>query len=83
MAGYHHPRADELIAAARATTDVAQRRQRYGELMEIVRRDAPIIYLYRRQHLTGVADTVTGVHAYGDGVVRLARAGFVDRAAAG
>lgn len=81
MAGYSNAEADRLIEAARASTDVAERRQLYGELMPIVRQDAPIIYLYRQKNLTGVSGTVTGVEVYGDGLLRFAHAGFVDDSA--
>lgn len=77
-AGYSNPEADQLIEAARASADQGERQQLYGELHAIVREDAPIIYLYRQKNLTGVSDTVAGVEVYGDGLVRLAHAGFVD-----
>jgi peptide/nickel transport system substrate-binding protein len=78
MAGYSNPDADQLIEAARASADEAERRTLYGELHTVVREDSPIIYLYRQRNLTGVADTVTGVEEFGDGLLRLAHAGFVD-----
>lgn len=83
MAGYSNPRADELIEAARASADLDERRELYGELLTLVREDVPIIYLYRQVNLTGVADTVTGVEVYGDGLLRFAHAGFVDDSAEG
>ncbi|MPZ27484.1 MAG: ABC transporter substrate-binding protein [Micromonosporaceae bacterium] len=79
-AGYSNPEADRLIEAARASTDLNERRQLYGELHSVVRPDAPIIYLYRQKNLTGVVDTVAGVEVFGDGLVRLAHAGFVEEA---
>lgn len=77
-AGYSSSEADALIEAARASSDLAERQELYGELHSIVRQDVPIIYLYRQKNLTGVADTVTGVEVYGDGLLRFAHAGFVD-----
>lgn len=79
-AGYSNPPADQLIEAARASNDQAERQQLYGELHELVRQDVPIIYLYRQKNLTGVSDRVSGVEVYGDGLVRLAHAGFVEEA---
>jgi peptide/nickel transport system substrate-binding protein len=83
MAGYSNPRADELIDAARASTDLDERRALYGELHTVVREEAPIIYLYRQKNLTGVAGSVAGVQVYGDGLLRFAHAGFVDDSAEG
>jgi peptide/nickel transport system substrate-binding protein len=83
MAGYSNPRADELIGAARASSDLDERRQLYGELLTLVREEVPIIYLYRQVNLTGVADTVTGVEVFGDGLLRFAHAGFVGDPAEG
>lgn len=80
MAGYGNPQADQLIEDARASSDPAERQQLYGELHELVREDVPIIYLYRQKNLTGVSDRVAGVEVYGDGLVRLAHAGFVEAA---
>jgi peptide/nickel transport system substrate-binding protein len=80
-AGYSNPDADRLIEAARASTDLEERRRLYGELHAVVRQDLPIIYLYRQKNLTGVSDAVTGVEVYGDGLLRFAHAGFVDDSA--
>jgi peptide/nickel transport system substrate-binding protein len=82
-AGYSNPEADRLIGAARASSDLDERRQLYGELHSVVRQDLPIIYTYRQKNLTGVANTVTGVQVYGDGLLRFAHAGFVDESAEG
>lgn len=76
--GYSNPEADRLIAEARAATDVAQRRELYAQLHELLQDDLPIIYLYRQRNLTGVSDRVAGVEVYGDGLLRFAHAGFVE-----
>jgi peptide/nickel transport system substrate-binding protein len=77
-AGYSNSQADQLIEAARASSDLAERRQLYGDLQTLVAQEDPIIYLYRQKNLTGVSDTVAGVEVYGDGLLRLAHAGFVE-----
>jgi peptide/nickel transport system substrate-binding protein len=77
-AGYSNSQADQLIEAARASSDLAERRQLYGDLLTLVAQEDPIIYLYRQKNLTGVSDTVAGVEVYGDGLLRLAHAGFVE-----
>jgi peptide/nickel transport system substrate-binding protein len=76
VAGYSNPELDALVDQARATTDEAQRRDLYGQIVTKLHEDAPLIYLYRQKNLTGVAATVAGVKVYGDGIQRFAEAGF-------
>jgi peptide/nickel transport system substrate-binding protein len=76
IAGYSNPQVDQLIAQARATNDEARRRDLYGQLITKTHEDLPIIYLYRVVNLTGVSAKVGGVKLYGDGIIRLAEAGF-------
>jgi peptide/nickel transport system substrate-binding protein len=45
--------------------------------MEQVRRDNPIIYLYRVRNLAAYTNDVGGAEVYPDGVVRLSRAAFL------
>lgn len=77
VTGYSNPMADQLIEDTRATADIEERRQLYGQLHATVREDAPIIYLYRQRNLTGVSNQVGGVEVFGDGLLRFHRAGFV------
>jgi peptide/nickel transport system substrate-binding protein len=74
--GYSNPSVDALIAQAQASTDLAQRRQLYGQVITQLHVDVPIIYLYRPKNFTGVSRTVIGVQAYGDGLMRFVHAGF-------
>ncbi len=76
IAGYSNPEIDKLLGQARATGDEAQRKALYGQLVTKLREDAPLIYLYRQRNLTGVSSKVAGVRVFGDGVIRLDRAGF-------
>jgi peptide/nickel transport system substrate-binding protein len=76
--GYSDPEVDDLIARASQATDEHERAELYGELVTIVQRDDPIIYLYRTRSITGVSKDVAGVSTYADGVVRLSEAAFVE-----
>jgi peptide/nickel transport system substrate-binding protein len=76
ISGYSNAAVDGLIDQARATADVAKRRELYGQVITQVHQDAPLIYLYRQKNFTGVARTVVGVQVFGDGLLRFGSAGF-------
>lgn len=58
--GYSNPDLDELIVAARSTTDQAQREQLYAEAMQIVMDDAPWVPLVNPEEIYGVSTQVEG-----------------------
>jgi peptide/nickel transport system substrate-binding protein len=74
--GYSNPEVDALIDQARATSDLAKRRDLYGQMVTKMHEDAALIYLYRQKNLTGVSKKVVGVQVYGDGIIRAGVAGF-------
>jgi peptide/nickel transport system substrate-binding protein len=76
ISGYSTSSVDALIAKARSESDVAKRRELYGQVITQLHKDDPLIYLYRLKNFTGVARTVVGVQVYGDGLLRFATAGF-------
>lgn len=76
VSGYSNPAVDAMIDQARATADLAKRRELYGQVITQLHQDAPLIYLYRQKNFTGVARTVVGVQVYGDGLLRFGAAGF-------
>jgi peptide/nickel transport system substrate-binding protein len=76
--GYSNPEVDGLIQDAARATDPAERARLYGQLVEIVQRDLPILYLYRIRNLTALSTGVAGVETFPDGVVRLSRAAFLE-----
>jgi peptide/nickel transport system substrate-binding protein len=76
ISGYSNPSVDVLVDQARATADVAKRRDIYGQIITQLHQDAPLIYLYRQKNFTGVARTVVGVKVFGDGLLRFGSAGF-------
>lgn len=76
VAGFSDPQIDELLAKARVTQDVGQRRDLYAQVVDRLHQTDPLIYLYRQRNLTGVSNTVKGVQVFPDGVVRLGFAGM-------
>jgi peptide/nickel transport system substrate-binding protein len=76
--GYSNPEVDALLSAASQSTDPDKRAELYGQVVEKVQSDNPIIYLYRIRSLTAYTTNVAGVETFADGVVHLANAAFVD-----
>ena len=77
--GYSNAHVDDLMDKAAQSTDTAERAKLYGSVMTQVRRDNPIIYLYRIRNLAAYSTDVAGAEVYPDGVVRLSRVAFVDQ----
>jgi peptide/nickel transport system substrate-binding protein len=77
VAGYSNPEVDRLLAEATHVTDPAARAEIYGQVVEIVQHDLPILYLYRPRNLTAYTTDVAGIATFADGVVRLGRAAFL------
>ena len=68
---YCNPELDELLNAARASTDPAVRKEKYDAATAILDRDMPIIYLGHQSYVFGFKKNVTGFKAYPDGMLRL------------
>lgn len=76
VGGYNDPAMDTLLTQARQTTDAAQRKDAYGQVVTKLHTDVPLVYLYRQSNLTGVGPTAKGVQVFPDGVVRIGFAGI-------
>ena len=74
--GYTNADVDRWLGQTRTTTDVAARKDLFGQVITQLHKDLPIIYLYRVKNFTGVSRTIVGVQMYGDGLMRFAHAGF-------
>ncbi len=72
--GYSNPEVDKLLDEARTTSDQAQRKELYGQVMDILHEDVPYVYLYHNNSTTDFAmqKTVKGFEPYADGIMRLA-----------
>jgi peptide/nickel transport system substrate-binding protein len=57
---YSNDEVDRLVEEGRTTTDPAKRGEIYSEIERIVSEEAPMAYLYFREEMTGLKDTVGG-----------------------
>jgi peptide/nickel transport system substrate-binding protein len=78
IAGYSNSDVDQWLNEARATQDTGKRKELYGKVISRLQEDAPLIYLWRQKNLTGISNKVGQVKEFGDGIVRLGTAGFVE-----
>ena len=69
---YDSPAMDDLLDRARLTTDMAERRALYRQVVLLERRDLPLIYLWTPKNLVGLRKQVTGFVQVPDGLIRLA-----------
>lgn len=76
--GYSNDDVDLLLTDAAETNDTAERADIYGEAVEKVQEDNPIIYLYRVRSLTAYSTGIAGIETFADGVVHLSNAAFVE-----
>jgi peptide/nickel transport system substrate-binding protein len=74
--GVNDPQVDRLLEEARATQDRDQRIDLYGQAINRMNEIRGIIYLYHEVLFLGASTDVVGVDYFGDGLVRLSRAGF-------
>lgn len=68
---YCNPKLDDLLARARAVTDVAQRRMLYREAADVWMEDRPHLVLYHHKNLFAARAAVTGFANHPDGLIRL------------
>jgi len=70
--GYSNEEVDRLLEEARATLDEGERKELYGQVMEILHEDVPYVYLYHNNSTTDFAlqSNVKGFQPYPDGILR-------------
>lgn len=66
---YANPTVDKLIADAGAEPDEAKRQTLYEQAQEIIWREAPMLFLFSPQILTGYAKNVSGIVSRPDGSI--------------
>jgi peptide/nickel transport system substrate-binding protein len=76
VAGFNDPAVDALLAKARQSQNLNERKTLYAQVVAKLHEADPLIYLYRQRNLTGVTTKVKGVQVFPDGVIRVAFAGF-------
>jgi peptide/nickel transport system substrate-binding protein len=78
ISGYSNSELDQWLNDARATQDLSKRKELYGKVVGKLQQDAPLIYLYRQKNLAGVTNKAGQVRDFGDGLIRVSTAGFVE-----
>jgi peptide/nickel transport system substrate-binding protein len=68
---YCNPKLDDLLARARAVTDVAARQALYREAASVWMEDRPHLVLYHHKNLFAARAAVTGFANHPDGLIRL------------
>jgi peptide/nickel transport system substrate-binding protein len=76
--GYNSAEVDDLMTEAASINDADERAELYGQVVEIVQEDNPVVYLYRVRSLTAYTTDVAGIETFADGVVHLSHAAFVE-----
>lgn len=73
---YCNPEIDALLDAARTSTDLAVRKEKYDAARAILIKELPIIYLYHQTWIWALSDELEGFTAYPDGMIRLENVKF-------
>jgi peptide/nickel transport system substrate-binding protein len=75
--GYSNNRLDYILNGARKSLTTKARDTLYHAAIQQIVTDRPLIYLYHPVDYFAVSKNVTGVQAFGDGLIRAQFAGFV------
>jgi peptide/nickel transport system substrate-binding protein len=67
---YSNPEVDKLLKDSRLEGDPAKRRALYDNIMNIIHKDVPYIYLYHPNNVFGFSKSVQGFNYVADGMIR-------------
>lgn len=70
--GFCNEEVDAALAAARATTDLDERKAEYDKVQEVLQQEVPQVFIYFQPWPYGVRTNIEGFKAYADGMIRLA-----------
>jgi peptide/nickel transport system substrate-binding protein len=68
---YSSPTVDAALDAARTVTDPTARLAEYTRMMEQLRKDLPVVYLYHPINIVGMQAKLSGFRPVPDGMIRL------------
>lgn len=68
---YANPELDKVLDEARATTDLAKRKELYDRAASILAQDRPMIYLFHNPWVFGLQAKLDGFTPYPDGIIRV------------
>ncbi|QBF32664.1 ABC transporter substrate-binding protein [Thalassococcus sp. S3] len=69
--GFSDPKVDELLDAARISTDATERKESYDAARDILIDEAPLVYLYHQTWIWAHTAALQGFTPYPDGMIRL------------
>jgi peptide/nickel transport system substrate-binding protein len=76
ISGVDDDAVDSLLDEARVVQDIEERKELYRQAIERMNEINGILYLYHETLFLGAASNVVGIDYFGDGLVRVSRAGF-------
>jgi len=74
--GFSNAKLDYILNGARKSLTTKARNTLYRAAMQIIHAQRPLIYLYHPVNYYGISKKVSGVHIYGDGLIRATNAGY-------
>jgi len=69
---YSNPQVDQLLDLARTQASMSDRTQTYAQVMDILHKDAPYVFLYHPDNVIAYAKQIQGFQYESDGLIRLA-----------
>ena len=76
ISGLSDPAVDEALAASRASSDMAERKEAFTTALKVAAEQRPIIYLYHQRNFLVSTKDVAGIQFFADGLPRLKTAGM-------
>jgi peptide/nickel transport system substrate-binding protein len=67
---YNKPKVDKLLNDTRLEGDPAKRKVLYDNIMNIIHKNVPYIYLYHPNNVFGFSKSVQGFNYVPDGMIR-------------
>src|SRR5690606_13120226 len=76
---YHNEQVNELLEQARRVADTQQRGDLYREVQRLIALDAPVVFLYLNEQLSGYRDNVHGFNVHPNGTTILLRETWIEQ----
>ena len=68
---YSSPEVDKLLQEGRGTVDLAKRKPIYAQMLQKIRQDLPITYLWTPRNIVGMSAKLQGFRPVPDGMIRV------------
>jgi peptide/nickel transport system substrate-binding protein len=76
ISGESNQEIDSTLDEARTVLDREERKQLYGQAIDLIHENRSILYLYHEKLYLAASADVVGIDFFGDGLVRFKKAGF-------